>query len=318
MNQANKPFTLNHPARRKVLDCGGWRGTGLTPLLLVSVAGTKAVCALTPHPPHSKCSRDNHGQTGLGAVTKAILCFLLFLVSTHLRADFVSTEFERANKLYEQNKFTDAVATYDYLIADGKVSVAVFFNRGNAFFKQNQIGKAIASYRQAEKMAPRDPEVRANLQFARNQAGSAALKPGRWENWLNRLTVNEWTALAAIAFWSLFALLAVVQWRTELKRTLNKFIFALAGIVFLLAIPLALSIQDFYSSNVAIVTAREAVVRNGPLDESQIAFRAADGAELSVLDSKGDWLQVSDSRRVGWVKRDAVLIFGPSPAKAKS
>ncbi len=246
------------------------------------------------------------------------LLLLLFVGGLTLRADFASTEFERANKLYEQNKFTDAVATYDYLIADGKVSAAVFFNRGNAFFKQNQIGKAIASYRQAEKMAPRDPEVRANLQFARNLAGSATLKTERWKNWLDRLTVNEWTALVTITFWLLFALLAVVQWRTELKRTLNRFIFALAAILLLLAIPLGLSIQDFYSSKVAIVTAREAVVRNGPLDESQIAFRAADGAELSVLDSKDEWLQVSDGRRVGWMKRDAVLIFEPSGINAKS
>ena len=243
---------------------------------------------------------------------------LLFVSLFEVRADYVSAEFERGNKLYEQNKFADAVAAYDNLIADGKVSAAIFFNRGNAFFKQNQIGKAIASYRQAEKMAPRDPEVRANLQFARNQAGSATLKTERWKNWLNRLTVNEWTALAALAFWLLFVLLAVVQWRTELKRTFSKFIFALTAILLLLAIPLGLSIQDFYSSKVAIVTAREAVVRNGPLDESQIAFRASDGAELSVLDSKDDWLQVSDGRRVGWVKRDAVLIFEPSAINAKS
>ena len=273
------------------------------------------MCALTPHPPHSKRWRDFRGRTGSGVVVKAILCFLLLLVSTQLHGDFASTEFERANKLYEQNRFADAVAAYDYLIADGKVSAAIFFNRGNAFFKQNRVGNAIEAYRRAGQLSPRDPEVRANLQFARNQVGGVTLKTGRWKNWLDRLTVNEWTMLAALAFWLLFMLLAVVQWRTELKRTLNKFIFALAGIVFLLVIPLALSLRDFSSTQVAIVTAREAVVRNGPLDESQIAFRASDGAELSVLDSKDDWLQVSDGRRVGWVKRDAVLIFGPAKTK---
>ena len=302
MNHANEP--MNHPRLRKVLDCA-------SPL------------ALSDSPRHIKGGRGLPQSKTLSRRAtpfhSGICLLLLFTASCQLHADFASTEFERANKLYEQNKYADAVTAYDNLIANGKVSAAIFFNRGNAFFKQNQIGKSIASYRLAEKMAPRDPEVRANLQFARNQAGSAMPKAERWKNWLNRLTANEWTALAAIAFWSLFTLLAVAQWRTELKRTLSKFIFALAGIVFLLAIPLALSIQGFYSSDVAIVTAREAVVRNGPLDESQIAFRAGDGAELSVLDSKGDWLQVGDGRRVGWVKRDAVLISGSSPAnKTKS
>src|SRR6266498_172719 len=56
--QLNLPVSLSikRPNGRKVLECGGWRGTGLTPLS----AGTdvrcwmfpfpKAVCALTPHP----------------------------------------------------------------------------------------------------------------------------------------------------------------------------------------------------------------------------------------------------------------------------
>jgi hypothetical protein len=49
------PLSLNRPNRRKVLECGGWRGTGLTPLLeFMARVQTIAVCALAPHPPHSK------------------------------------------------------------------------------------------------------------------------------------------------------------------------------------------------------------------------------------------------------------------------
>ncbi|HWI58183.1 MAG TPA: SH3 domain-containing protein, partial [Bacillota bacterium] len=59
----------------------------------------------------------------------------------------------------------------------------------------------------------------------------------------------------------------------------------------------------------AVVIAREAVVRRGPLDESQIAFTVRDGAELRILDQKDDWLQVStDLRRTGWLRRDQVLL----------
>src|SRR6266446_4443144 len=56
-------LSLNRPNLRQVLECGGWRGTGLTPLWLARSifdvgcwmpAPQKAVCALTPHPPQSK------------------------------------------------------------------------------------------------------------------------------------------------------------------------------------------------------------------------------------------------------------------------
>jgi len=65
--------------------------------------------------------------------------------------------------------------------------------------------------------------------------------------------------------------------------------------------------------NSVIVAARETTVRNGPFDESPSAFTANDGAELRLLDRKDDWLQVTDgTRRIGWVKRDAV-IYAPQP-----
>ena len=66
--------------------------------------------------------------------------------------------------------------------------------------------------------------------------------------------------------------------------------------------------MDRYSPE-AIVIAREAAVRQGPLNEAPTTFTARDGSELKVLDRKGEWLQVTaDSRRIGWVHRDQVLL----------
>jgi hypothetical protein len=47
----------------------------------------------------------------------------------------------------------------------------------------------------------------------------------------------------------------------------------------------------------AIVLVSESVVRRGPMDQSQSAFTARDGAELTVLSRDGDWLEVSDASR---------------------
>src|SRR6266446_6853706 len=63
----------------------------------------------------------------------------------------------------------------------------------------------------------------------------------------------------------------------------------------------------------AVVIVPEAIVRYGPLEESQVFYQLRDGMEVSVLDEKqvsGNeaWLQVQDSaRRVGWLKRDQVI-----------
>src|SRR5260370_28423453 len=132
-------------------------------------------------------------------------------------AENLTSAFEAANKLYEQGKHSEAAANYEKLIQAGQVSAALHFNLGNALFKSGQIGRAIAAYHQAEQLAPRDPDVRANLQFARNQAQGPSLSPSRWQHWLGKLSVNEWTLLSAGGLWLLLFLLAPGQCRPVLK-----------------------------------------------------------------------------------------------------
>ena len=144
--------------------------------------------------------------------------------------------------------------------------------------------------------------------------------PNRRQRWLGSLTVNEWTLLTAGAVWLFFLLLAAGQWQPAWKRRLRTYSIttAVAGVA--LGACLVSAFNSEQGMRIAIVIGREAVVRNGPLDESKSVFTVYDGAELRVLDQKDDWYQVSDGgRRVGWLKRDAVILAGgESPGAAKS
>src|SRR6266404_159136 len=233
------------------------------------------------------------------------------------QAGDVSAAFEQANKFYEESNFTAAADAYAKLIDGGQVSPALYFNLGNALFKSGQLGRAILNYRMAEQLAPRDPDVRANLRFARNQVeGAAALPDGGWRRLTSHLTLNEWTALATTGVWLWFTLLALAQWRPALQKSLRGYT-ATAGIgAAALSACIALACYNRFGVASAIVVAREAVVRYGPLDESHSYYTVRDGGELTVLDSKGDWLQVTDrSRRIGWMRRSQVLLFPAAPTK---
>src|SRR5689334_7524861 len=122
--------------------------------------------------------------------------WLLFSAAVSFSAVAADTfpDFDAANRLYEQGKFPEAAAAYEKIAQSGPASAAVYFNLGNARFKSGEAGRAVAAYREAERLAPRDPEVRANLQFVRNQVQGPTLKPRFAERWFGRLTVNEWTA----------------------------------------------------------------------------------------------------------------------------
>lgn len=234
-------------------------------------------------------------------------CWLLGVIPLH--AAEVAAEFDQANKLYEEGKFRDAAETYGKILSSGTSSAPLLFNLGNAQFKAGNVGEAIAAYRRAAQLSPRDADLNANLQFARSRVAGPTLKP----NWLHRaaasLTTNEWTLLAVVPVWSWLALLAARQFKPALKRPLRTWTFT-AGVASLLACAALTFVLDHrLNQHTVIVTERNAVARYGPLAESQSAFTAADGAELRLVDTKNDWIQVTDGGKTfGWLKTNAVVL----------
>jgi tetratricopeptide (TPR) repeat protein len=235
---------------------------------------------------------------------------LLLAQPGSVRAEISPAAFDAANKLYDAGKFSDAVAAYKELTQSGQTSATLYFNLGNAYFKSGQIGRAIAAYRQAEKVTPRDPDVRANLQFARNQVQGPTLQSSRWQLFLGRLTVNEWTLLASGMIWLCLLLLAGAQWRPGWKRALRDYLVALGIAAGLSCACLASAFSESRPGQVAVVIVSDASVRNGTLDESPTNFTVHDGAELRILDQKDDWLQVSaPPNRIGWLRRSQVIVL---------
>ncbi|MGB7747130.1 MAG: tetratricopeptide repeat protein [Verrucomicrobiia bacterium] len=219
----------------------------------------------------------------------------------------ISPEFNTANKLYAEGKFAEAATAYEKMLQSKTVSPALYFNCGNAEFKSGNFGRAIAAYRQAAQLSPRDAEVRANLEFARNQVQGPTFRESRWNNWLGLLTLNEWTGLAAAALWLTLALLAAMQIRPALKTVLRGFVFSAVAVTLLSCACLGVDAAMHFSKQTAVVVATEVTARSGPFEEAQSAFTARNGAELAVLDHRDNWLQVTDgSGRIGWLQLQQV------------
>ncbi len=239
----------------------------------------------------------------------SIAVTLSLLAMPHLLAEDASAIFNEANKFYEQGRYSEAVNAYEKIIQSGLDSGAVHFNLGNAFLKAGKTGRAIVAYRIAEKISPRDPDLRANLQFARDQAAgglSNAALP--WTKWTTRLTLNEWTLLAAVATSGWFLLLALRQWVPKSNKTSSRTLL-LFGVVAGTSVFCLVSAIRTELAQFSVVIVPEAVVRRGPFEESQSAFSLRDGAEVTVLDQKTSWVQILDgSQRTGWLPQRQLLL----------
>ena len=238
------------------------------------------------------------------------ILFAVFLCAGALFASDVAGNFSAANQFYAAGKFAEAAKAYETILNSGSVSPNLLFNDGNAEFKSGNLGRAIAAYRRATLLAPRDADVRASLQFARNQVQGSTFQGGHLENLLGTLTLNEWTVLAMITFWLAFILLAVMQLRPASKNILRGFTRAAAVAAILFCACLATAAAFHSSRTVAVVVLPDAVTRSGPFEDAQNAFAVHDGAELAVLDQRNGWVQVSDGNgRTGWMQSKQVEVL---------
>jgi tetratricopeptide (TPR) repeat protein len=233
---------------------------------------------------------------------KLLISASALMFAANVFAVDIAADFSAANKLYAEGKFSDAAGAYENILQTGAQSPALLFNYANAEFKAGNLGMAIAAYRQAGLLAPHDAEIRANLQFVRNQVQGSTVRENRWQGWLGQLTLNEWTLLAAGAFWLTFILLAARQLRPALGAKLKSATSLLVILTVLFGVALALQVAEHFSKQTAVVVSAEATARSGPFDEAQSAFTTRDGAELAIMDRHGDWVQVSDGAgKIGWL-----------------
>lgn len=235
-----------------------------------------------------------------GLPTAATIAFLIF--TANIFAADVTSDFASANRFYAQGKFAEAAKAYETILQAGAQSPAVLFNYGNAEFKSGHLGKAIAAYQRAEQLSPRDAELRANLAFVRNQVQGATLRPSWWQSWVGTLTLDEGALLTAVLFWLTLSLLVARQLRPTLVPKLQTTTRIFAGLTIVSGIVLGLQAANHFSKASAVVVADNAIARSGPFADAQNAFTARDGAELSVMSRRADWVQVADATgKSGWL-----------------
>lgn len=237
------------------------------------------------------------------------ISLLVLVFAGNIFAADVTADFSTANKLYAEGKFPDTAAAYEKILQTGWQSPALLFNYANAEFKAGHLGKAIAAYRRAELLVPRDSEIRANLEFVRNQIQGATLRESRWQNWTSMLTLNEGALLTALLFWLTAALFIARQIRPALVPRLKNAARIFVALTLFSGAVLGLRAATHFSSATAVVIADNVTARSGPFDDAQNAFTVRDGAELSVLDQRDGWVQVaSGAGKSGWLPAKQVAV----------
>ena len=225
-----------------------------------------------------------------------------------------------ANERYERREYAEAAQQYEALIARGYGDASVYFNLGNAYLESGDLGRAILSYLRARELAPRDSDIRTNLDLARSMTvdrvtaergslvESVSFFGRRWA------TPSE-LGVAALLLWTAtgLAIGALLVWR---KFRLRRAIRALAAILTLVTLAsflllLSMVLANPYD-NTGIVTAEAVDVVSGPGPQYSEEFTLYNGAQVRLTGSRHGWWRVAlpGGELQGWVPAHAVETVG--------
>lgn len=236
-----------------------------------------------------------------------VIVILSLIVST-AGAREVPASLEEARAAYEAGDFAQAAVAYESAIAAGADHALVHYNLGNAHFKAGDLGEAIASYVRAQRRAPRNDAIRANLAVARAQIRDrelahgvpAVLAPIAWV--YGSLSLDEWWVLFAVAF----AVAAVVSiaghWRADVRPIGRRVLVGAVAVASLALVMGGVRYRVEVARASAVVVQEEIEVRSGPGRDYNLAFRVHEGLQVQVAERRGDWWRIDlGGELVGWV-----------------
>ena len=210
---------------------------------------------------------------------------------------------------YDENRLDDSIASLQQLLDSGQTLPPVLYNLGNALYRSGRLGEAIRCYRQAQWLAPRDPDIRANLGFAAQTAGIDLPRPSAPAALLLTLTTREWLLLAIASLWLLCALgaLSILLPRTRPTLKLPALLLTLLLLLSLTGPLYRLHLQR----TPEYVLQTDTPLLSGPLETATPLLSLPEGTILRSLTPHPPYLQVllptTTPPTTGWLPSSTLL-----------
>jgi len=213
--------------------------------------------------------------------------------------------FVEASRAYDENRLPEAIAGWKKLLDEGQVLPEVLFNLGNATYRNGNLGKAILAYRHAQTLAPRDPDIRANLGFAAQTAGVPL--PARNPVMARLLDISqmEWMGFASVCFWALFVVLAIWIVAPRFGFVVRPLAGAFA-LLLLIALAGLWAHHELRATPECVVMSGDQKVLSSPLESATPILAIPEGAIIRQLDRHGPWVEIQVESTRGWLPATAI------------
>ena len=228
--------------------------------------------------------------------------------------------FTVASQLYANGSYEEAEALFQQLVDAGFDDGNLYYNLGNAHYKQSEYGEAILNYRRALLVTPRNRDLRANLELARERVVDQFTRSDvslfesvtQLSNWL---TLSEMATISLLLWFGVAGVrLMYRRPRTERQRTaLQSALIGLASLLLLFVVAGTYRYSQLQNRPPAVVVADEANILESPGDVGEPVFVLHSGAEVTVVEARGQWVKLTLPGDVlqGWVSAEEIARVSP-------
>ncbi|MGB2698474.1 MAG: tetratricopeptide repeat protein [Candidatus Zixiibacteriota bacterium] len=221
--------------------------------------------------------------------------------------------YQQGNEHYDQGEFDKAIESYQSIIQAGLNNSKVYYNLGNAYFRNGELGNAILSYRRAERLDPRDEDIKANIEYVKLytldkiQQENIHIFSTILKSILNWATLDEWTIFVSGIYFLGMLLGIVLVFLDRLLRPL-LIVIVITLILFILSGSLLYAkIRTEALIDRGVVITAETDVRSGPGEDYTLQFTAHEGLEFEIKDQKDSWyLIVLPNGVMGWLEKQTI------------
>ncbi len=167
-------------------------------------------------------------------------------------------------------------------------------------FEPEISGDAILNYERALALDRHHPESAANLGIARDEARALEIQPGWLERHLQFASLNQYSVVAATAFWvGIFCVAGLIFAR---RRAAGTVALSVLGFAIFAVSLFAIYKIDNQNRGLAIVTGNDVTARLATADNAASILALPAGSEIRILSRRGDWIYATlpnDQR--GWI-----------------
>jgi len=217
--------------------------------------------------------------------------------------------YEQGNDAYNRGEFQKAISLYEQALATGVRNSNLYYNLGNAYYRAGDTGRASLNWHRAERLNPRDPDVRANVELIEKSGEiSPSLKEKQGFNeFLRRIrdsgSAKQWGMVLSVfiwAFWLSLSIFIIISNQSLRKIFLGLIIFFIIGIL-LTGTGFGFRFR-FENEPAGVVMTSGVQAKSGPGDNFPVLFEPVVGTKVLIRECRSGYCQIEiPPGMVGWV-----------------